>query len=162
MMMDSAGAGGPFDAMISFLREERQAVDMQRREMLAQAAAQQQAEEAISATQLGAIQLRLDGLGSAGLLVDVELFALQDLITDWVELKATMQAAAGGAGGTAAGASASIVITVMMVLAAASSGSELAVAAVKAHKLVAISEAIPNDATFARQVKRKLLTSTNE
>ena len=90
--------------------------------------------EAISTEQLETLQLRLERLHEAGLLLDAALEALEDCVADYVEVCAAL-------GPT--------VVTVETVRA---NGPALLV-----HKLIALSEAIPKDSTFARQVCRKFV-----
>eukprot|EP01043_Picozoa_sp_COSAG02_P072518 COSAG02_NODE_13698_length_1360_cov_1.000793_3_plen_125_part_00 len=83
-----------------------------------------------------------------------ELFALEDILTDWVELQASLVGQ---------------VVTEAMLYASSSSSSSspagqgqgqfggLSVGVV-VHKLVKISGATKGDAAFARQVRRKCLT----
>jgi hypothetical protein len=93
-------------------------------------AATQQA--AVSDDELTALQTRLVSLHAAKLLQDEELFVLEDLIADFVEL-----------GGT---------VTKEMLI---STGAPAFEAAAKLHKLVLLSEKMPGDAAFARQARRK-------
>ena len=76
-----------------------------------------------------------------------ELFALEDILTDWVELQASLVGQ---------------VVTEAMLYASSSSSSSagqfdgLSVGVV-VHTLVKISVATKGDAAFARQVRRKCL-----
>lgn len=88
--------------------------------------------EAITTEQLETLQLRLERMHEAGLLLDTALEALEDCIADYVEVRATLG-----------------VVTVQTVCA-----NE---AALLVHKLIALGEALPADKTFARQCCRKFV-----
>ena len=90
-------------------------------------------QDAVSDEQLAALQERLEGLHEAQLLTDDELFVLEDLCADFVELQSTV--------GSVASRQAMTLGPV----------AEL-------HKLVVLSEKIPGAAAFARQVKRKFVS----
>ena len=85
---------------------------------------------AISEQQIVALQARLEDLHKAKLLSDDEFFALEDTIADHVEFEASMS-------------------TVTLELAQANEASS------KLLKLVALSERIATDGSFARQARRK-------
>ena len=89
---------------------------------------------AIADEQLAALQARIEGLHVTELLTDEELFALEDLVADYVEL--TMSVA-------------DRVITRDTICAMP--------AASKLDKLVGLSAAMAGDAAFARQARRKFL-----
>lgn len=89
---------------------------------------------AITVEQLAALQARIEGLHTTKLLTDEELFALEDLVADYVEL--TMSVA-------------DRVITREMIFAMPVAG--------KLDKLVGLSAAMAADAAFARQARRKFL-----
>jgi hypothetical protein len=89
---------------------------------------------AIADEQLAALQARIEGLHVTKLLTDEELFALEDLVADYVEL--TMSVA-------------DRVITRDTICAMP--------AASKLDKLVGLSAAMAGDAAFARQARRKFL-----
>ena len=91
--------------------------------------------DVVSAEQLAALQARLERLHSAQLLADEELFALEDLCADYLE----MQTAAGG------------------VLTQEVAHSSPASAAARLAKLVGVSEGLASDAGFARQARRKFV-----
>ena len=91
---------------------------------------------AITDEQLAALQARIDGLHAAKLLTDDDLFALEDLVADYVDL--TMSVTDG-------------VITKVMIY----SRPILAVAS-KLDTLVGLSAAMAGDAAFARQARRKI------
>ena len=93
---------------------------------------------AISAEQLAALQARLEGLHAVKLLADEEIFVLQDLVADFVELGMSMPGQ---------------VITEQM----AHSGVASYGVAGQLHKLAGLSAAMAGDAAFARQVRRKHL-----
>ena len=92
---------------------------------------------AIADEQLAALQARIEGLHATKLLTDDELFALEDLIADYVEL--TMSVTDG-------------IITKEMIYAMPTVG-----AASKLDKLVGLSAAMAGDAAFARQARRKFM-----
>ena len=95
------------------------------------------AQELVSAEQLAALQARLEQLHAAQLLTDEELFALENLCSDYLEVKA---ATAGP-------------LTQELVY---SSPAKLIVVS-KLAKLVVVSEGLASDAGLARQVRRKFL-----
>lgn len=94
--------------------------------------------EAISDAEIAALQARLESLHAAKLFADEELYALEDLVADFVELTASMPS-----GVTEA--------------AIYSSPGNTFHAASKLHKLVRLSAAMAGDAAFARQARRKYL-----
>jgi hypothetical protein len=87
--------------------------------------------EAISERQLGDLSARLEALHAAGLLTEDELNSLEDLLADYLELKASY-------GGT---------VTLEIV-----QSNEVARGLLK---LVGVSEGLAADAAFARQCRRK-------
>jgi hypothetical protein len=87
--------------------------------------------EAISEEQVTALQARLEAVHAAKLLSDDELYSLEDMVVDYVELEALM----GG------------VITLEMMNANENARKLLG--------LVAVSEAAAADGMFARQARRK-------
>ena len=93
---------------------------------------------AISDEQIASLQARLEALYTAKMLSDEELYALEDLVADFIELSV----------------SAADVITKQMVY---SSPGETFTVAIKLHTLVGLSAAIAGDAAFARQIRRKYL-----
>jgi len=93
--------------------------------------------QAITDEQLAALQARIEGLHATKLLADDELFALEDLLADYVELTVTV---------------ADGVITKDMIYAMPT----VAVAS-KVDNLVSLSAAMAGDAAFARQARRKFL-----
>jgi len=93
---------------------------------------------AITQEQLAALQSRIEGLHVAKLLADEELFTLEDMIADYVEL--TMSVTDGR------------VITREMIYTLPT-----VAAASKLDKLVGLSSAMVGDAAFARQARRKFL-----
>jgi hypothetical protein len=97
------------------------------------------AQELVSAEQLAALQARLEKLHAAQLLKDEELFALEDLCSDFLELKA---AAVGGG-----------MVAQDLVY---SDPTKVEVVA-KVAKLVVASEGIASDGALARQTRRKFL-----
>ena len=95
------------------------------------------AQELVSAEQLSTLQARLEQLHAAQLLTDDELFALENLCSDFLEVKA---ATAGP-------------LTQELVYA---SPAKLVVVS-KLAKLVVASEGLASDGALARQVRRKFL-----
>ena len=95
---------------------------------------------AISDEELIALQARLEALHAAELLAEAELFAVEDLVADFVELQATVPS--GG-------------VLSQEAIYSAVGGS--CAPAVKLHKLVRLSNKMGSDAAFARQVKRKFV-----
>ena len=117
------------------MQDQRQLMQDQRQQMQEQ---RQQIEElkapqeAISAQQVETLTARLEAMHAAKMLSDDELFAVEDCVADFVEAKAACE-----------------VVTMETV------NTNRAVA--KAHKLVALAEAMPGDAMFARQLRRKFV-----
>ena len=95
---------------------------------------------AISDGELITLQARLEALHAAELLAEAELFAVEDLVADFVELQATVPD--GG-------------VLSQEAIYSAVGGS--CAPAVKLHKLVRLSNKMGSDAAFARQVKRKFV-----
>ena len=95
------------------------------------------AQELVSAEQLSTLQARLEQLHAAQLLTDEEFFALENLCSDFLEVKA---ATAGP-------------LTQELVYA---SPAKLVVVS-KLAKLVVASEGLASDGALARQVRRKFL-----
>jgi len=108
-------------------------MEQQRKEMEERLAAPPPA--AITEEQLTALQARIEGLHAAKLLSDDELFALEDLIADYVELAMSVP---------------DRIITKDMIYALPDVASKL-------DKLVGLSAAMAKDAAFARQARRKFL-----
>ena len=88
-------------------------------------------QDAVSQVQLAALQARLEALRVAELLADEEVEPVEDFIADFVELRASM--------GT---------VTLETAHASEAVGNVV--------KLVALSEGIEVDRSFARQLRRKL------
>ena len=146
----TATASGSFAEMVNFMREEREATKADRAEMEAKLERQRSEmdarldakdakieeltapREAISAQQIDALTARLEGLHAAQLLSDDELFAVEDCVADFLEAKASFD-----------------VVTLNVVNASRAVG--------KAHRLVVLSEGVPKDAMFARQLRRKFV-----
>eukprot|EP01046_Picozoa_sp_COSAG06_P086763 COSAG06_NODE_33325_length_491_cov_1.538265_1_plen_126_part_00 len=125
--------------MGSFFREEREHLETRMeklREQLTATLTPPTPQELITSEQLVALQSRPGQLHAAQVLTDDELFVTEDLITDFLELKAD----AGGAitVGTVFGGGASQTIG-------------------KLHKLVGVSEGLVSDAALARQIRRKFM-----
>ena len=127
------------------LRIQREHDEKTRHEMMAQvkrAEAQVEAlreekyQQVISDDELAALQQRAAKLHAAQLLADEELFALEDLCADYLE----MQTAAGG------------VLTQEAVYRYSPTG-----AATRLAKLAGLSEGLASDAAFARQARRKFV-----
>jgi len=125
------------------MEQQRQAMEAkmeQQRKELEVKMEQQKAEltalppAAITDEQLAALQARIEGLHAAKLLTDDELFVVEDIVADYVEL--TMSVA-------------DRVITRDTICAMP--------AASKLDKLVGLSAAMAGDAAFARQARRKFL-----
>ena len=89
-------------------------------------------QEVLSAQQIEAVTARLEALHGAQLLSDDELFALEDYIADFYEAFAACG-----------------VVTMQTVSTSPAMG--------KAHRLVALSEGMPKDAMFSRQLRRKFV-----
>ena len=144
--------------MSSFFKEQRQRDDNVRQEMEAKMEQQRKEMErqqaafkaeltlqltvpppapAITDDQLAALQVRIEGLHVTKLLTDDELFAIEDLAADYMEL--TVSVTDG-------------IITKGMIYA-----MPTVAAASKLDKLVNLSAAMTGDAAFARQVRRKFL-----
>jgi hypothetical protein len=120
------------------LHTQQQEMDKLREENVQariQAAVQaaQEPQDAVSDEQLAALQTRLESLHEAKLFSDDELFVLEDLCADFVELQSTV--------GSLASRQAMTLGPV----------AEL-------HKLVVLSEKITGAAAFARQAKRKFVS----
>jgi hypothetical protein len=92
-------------------------------------------QEAIPTDELVGLQTRLAALHTADLLSDDELFAIEDLIADFSDLRTTMLPQ---------------VITIEL----ANSGDNFSLVA-KLLKVVSVSNTFRSDAAFARQLKRK-------
>jgi small-conductance mechanosensitive channel len=118
--------------------EQQQATIHQQELLRAELSAAPAPVPAITEEQLAALQARIEGLHLTKLLADDELFALEDLIADYVEL--TMSVA-------------DRVITREMIY----SLQTIAVAS-KLDQLVGLSAAMAGDAAFARQARRKFLS----
>ena len=86
-----------------------------------------------SAQQVDALLARLGALHAAKLLSDEELFAMEDCVADFLEARAACD-----------------VVTAEIIHANAEVMGKL-------HKLVMLSEGLPNDAVFARQLRRKFV-----
>ena len=95
------------------------------------------AQELVSVKQLAALQARLESLHAAQLLSDEEFFALENLCSDFLEVKAATVGP----------------LTQELVY---SSPAKLIVVS-KLAKLVVVSEGLASDAGLARQVRRKFL-----
>ena len=123
-------AQASFGDMIAFMREERDTMEAKMREQMREMEAKLAPKEVISAEQIDAVTARLEALHAAQLLSDEELFALEDCMADFVEAKGTVE-----------------VVTADAVNTVRAVG--------KMHKLISLSEGMPRDAMFARQLRRK-------
>lgn len=94
--------------------------------------AEKQAVIALSDAQVTSLQLRLEALNAAQLLSDEELWALQDSIADFLDESACFDVVTFG-------------------------NVHTNDATRKVYRLVTLSEKIPTDATFVRQVRRKFV-----
>jgi hypothetical protein len=92
----------------------------------------------VSTEQLAVLQARLEGLRAAKLLTKKELYTLEDLVGDYVELQMSMADQA---------------ITTEMVY--ASLGQDAVGAARNVPNLVGLSTAIASDEALARQLRHK-------
>lgn len=126
----SATASCSFAEMVSFMREERAAVKADRAEMEAKIEELTTSQEVVSAAQVSALTARLGTLHSTQALSDDELFAVEDCIADFLEIKANVG-----------------VVTMGVVTTNHAMG--------KVHKMIALSEGMVDDAMFARQLRRK-------
>ena len=122
-------------------RLEQQRKEMEDRLDAKDVRIQQQQSEAITQEQLATLQARIEGLHTAKLLADEELFALEDMIADWVEVQA------------------SVVGQVVTELALYATAGQPFGVGVKVHKMIKISEVATGDAAFARQLRRKFVQS---
>jgi hypothetical protein len=132
--MTPMGGGSGVMEIIALLKEERQEMKQELQQMREEQTTRKggdAAAEAISHAQLTQLQARIEALHSAALLTDEELFILEDLVSDVLELKVTPAS----------------LVTVEMAL------RHPPVA--QLCKLVVLSEGIATDAAFARQARRK-------
>jgi hypothetical protein len=88
--------------------------------------------EVITEQQIDAVQNRLEAMHAAKLLSEDEVGSLEDILADFIQLRATIG-----------------VVTMEVVVSNPVAG--------KAHILVSLAEGMPKDVGFARQVKRKLV-----
>ena len=100
------------------------------REQMREMEAKLAPKKVISAEQIDAVTARLETLHATQLLSDEELFALEDCMADFIEAKGTVE-----------------VVTVDTVNTVRAAG--------RMHKLISLSEGMPRDAMFARQLRRK-------
>ena len=124
-------AAGSFAELSAFFREEMELKLEQLRKELAPT-------EAITAEQLAAFQARLEALHTAQLLSDDELYALEDLIGDFCDLRESVAPQA-----------------LTLEMARATPGDSFAVVG-KLRKLAAAAETFTADAALARQLRRRL------
>ena len=123
------------DAKDVKMEQQRKEIEVKMEQQ--QAALTAPAPAAITGDQLTALQARIEGLHVTKLLTDEELFALEDLIADYVELTMSMN---------------DHVITREMIY-----SLPTVAAASKLDKLVGLSAAMAGDAAFARQARRKFM-----
>ena len=116
-------AQGDASALVAMLMGERQQLEA----TVAQLSAPR---EAISTTQLEALEGRLEALHAAQLLTDDELGRLEDCVADGIEAIASFD-------------------VVTMEVVNASDGAR------RLHKLISLGEMMPKDGMFARQARRK-------
>ena len=114
------------------MREERETMEAKMREQMREMEAKLAPKEVISAEQIDAVTARLEALHAAQLLSDEELFALEDCMADFIEAKGTVE-----------------VVTADTVNTVRAVG--------RVHKLISLSEGMPRDAMFARQLRRKFV-----
>jgi len=121
------------DALEQKLETKMEAMALQMEKMhesRAAAAPPVEAEDAITERQLSALQVRVEALHTAKLLSDEEVYAVEDAVADFCEIKASMR-----------------VVTAEAV--------HTIEEARRLAKLVALSEGVSADGAFARQVRRK-------
>jgi hypothetical protein len=94
---------------------------------------------AIADEQLAALQARIEGLHAAKLLTDDELFVIEDIVADYVELTMSVT---------------DRLITKDMIYAMPNASMYIAR---QLDKLVGLSTAMTGEAAFARQLRRKFL-----
>ena len=95
---------------------------------------------AITDDALAALQARMEALHAAQLLADDELYVLEDLLADFVELQAAVPEG-----------------EVLTKDAIYSAVGHSCAPAVKLHKIALLSDKMAPDAAFARQLRRKFL-----
>ena len=125
-------AAGSFAELSAFFREEMELKLEQLRKELTPT-------EAITAEQLAAFQARIGALHSAQLLSDDELYALEDLVGDFCDLRESV---------------APQVLSLEM--ARATPGHDAFAVVGKLRKLAAAAETFTADAALARQLRRRL------
>eukprot|EP01044_Picomonas_judraskeda_P029355 COSAG03_NODE_10129_length_670_cov_1.112084_1_plen_136_part_00 len=124
-------AAGSFAELSAFFREEMELKLEQLRKELTPT-------EAITAEQLAAFQARIGALHSAQLLSDDELYALEDLIGDFCDLRESVAPQ-----------------VLSLEVARSTPGDSFAVVG-KLRKLAAAAETFTADAALARQLRRRL------
>jgi hypothetical protein len=128
------------DQQLAEAKAERAALQAEMEVKFEQQRAGSMPQQAITEAQLVALQTRLEGLHSAELLSDSELYETEDILADWVEVQASMV---------------NQIVTEAMLY--ASAGDTFVVGAT-VHKLIRLSTVTPGDAALARQVRRKFLS----
>jgi hypothetical protein len=130
---------GSFAEIASFFRGERDHLETKMEKMWERRTTTPTLptpKELIPAEQLVALQSRLGQLHAAQMLTDDELFVTEDMIADFLELKADARGA----------------ITVDTVF-----GGAAIQTIGKLHKLIVMSEGLVSDAALARQMRRKFM-----
>ena len=113
------------------MKEQWQNMETQRREMQAKMDALSAPKEAITDGQIQALEARLEVLHETKLLSDDALEQLEDILADFIALRASLA-----------------VVTMDHVVTNPVAG--------KVHQLVALSEGLGKDGVFARQARRKV------
>ena len=130
------------EAKYEKLRQEMDAkIDAKVEQMREQMREDMKPKPALSPQQIDALQTRLEALHVAELLGDEELFALEDIVADFVELEASTMPA----------------MRPITLEAVHTSPGDACAPAAKLLKLVALSERLATDAAFARQARRKFV-----
>ena len=95
--------------------------------------------EVFLAKDLSSMQSQLEGMHDSKLITDEELYAIEDLVVDYAELRSSLAGKA---------------ITEQMIY---SSPGITFGGASKLHKMIGMSTMMPSDVGFARQIRRKFL-----
>ena len=127
--------------MVDRLLEQHRLMLTEQREhmeaMLARRAAELTPKPAIASDDVTSLQRRLGAMHTAELLSDAELYVLEDIISDFLELRSSVAA----------------VLTQEMIV----SSKVDYLAAARTHTMIGVSQGVPADASFARQLKRKFV-----
>ena len=130
------------EAKYEKLRQEMDAkIDAKVEQMREQMREDMKPKPALSPSQIDALQTRIEALRVAELLSDEELFVLEDIVADFVELEASTMPA----------------MRPITLEAVHTSAGDACAPAAKLLKLVALSERLATDAAFARQARRKFV-----